>query len=336
VYLLRNVSSVRRLLPVVIALFTLLALSGQAFVQSVSTVSAASKVSHPTITCQAAPHVKSPPLLKGVLPATTQSSQAVCGTGMVPQPQTVKTSAASLKGIAPAGVTQRGLQPSIAAGYHYVYGYQYATAIGAEGYLSQHHPNLSTSDSHTLAEIAGESSDGRQIVEIGWTVDRGVNGDTNPHLFIYHWVNGGSTCYNGCGYVQYSSTLYPGMTVASDGTQPLYAMEYYQGNWWLWYNTAWIGYFPGTLWSSAGVTFTQLGLTQWFGEVASGGGLYTQMGNGIFGSNAGSASIVNAALITSTTSASFASVSLNATNPSCFNYGWITPNYSFRYGGPGC
>jgi hypothetical protein len=326
--LLRNALTVWGGLAVFVVLVALLVLSGQALAYGATAVSSA----HPAFACQAAPHVKAPPLIKRAVLATTVLSPQVCAAGMVPQ---AVTGAVAAKGIAPAAGVQRASH-SIAAGYHYVYGYQYATAIGAEGYLSQHHPYLSSSDGHTLAEIAGESSDGKQIVEIGWTVDRGLNGNTNPHLFVYHWINGATTCYNGCGYVQYSSTLYPGMTVASNGTQPFYAMEYYQGNWWLWYNTGWIGYFPGKLWSNAGVTFTQLGLTQWFGEVSSGGGAFTQMGDGIFGAKAGSASIVNAALITSPSSASYASITLNDTNPTCFNYGWITHNYSFHYGGPGC
>lgn len=49
-----------------------------------------------------------------------------------------------------------------------------------------------------------QSEDGRHIVEVGWTVDRELNGDAQPHLFVYHWVDGQATCYNGCGFVQYS------------------------------------------------------------------------------------------------------------------------------------
>lgn len=331
--LLPNRSPLQWSLSLFVALALLLTLASQAFAQQASASSAGGVASHQAFTCQPAPHIQAPPALI-LVPTSARPTRSLCGNGSVPQPQAVAPTS-SLKGIAPAAAS-RGIHPNIASGFHYVYGFQFATAIGAEGSLSQHQPNLSASDFHTLAEIAGESSDGRQIVEIGWTVDRGLNGDSSPHLFVFHWINSGATCYNGCGYVQFSSTLFPGMTVANNGTQPLYAMENFQGNWWLWYNTEWIGYFPGTLWSSAGVTFTQLGLTQWFGEVASGGGSFTQMGNGIFGSNAGSASIVNAALITSTSSATLASASLNATDPSCFNFGGTSPASSFRYGGPGC
>jgi hypothetical protein len=38
----------------------------------------------------------------------------------------------------------------------------------------------------------------RQTVEAGWTVDPGLNGDTNPHLFLYATNDGYQTgCYNG-------------------------------------------------------------------------------------------------------------------------------------------
>ena len=60
---------------------------------------------------------------------------------------------------------------------------------------------MATGDFHSLAELAVLSSDGQQIVEVGWTVDRGLNGDDDPHLFVFHWVDGVGTCYNGCGFV---------------------------------------------------------------------------------------------------------------------------------------
>jgi len=315
---------------ILVMLVTFLASTGQALAQATS--ASVPPASGTPFKCVPVPQVQVPPTPKGA--STAPPLQPVCPSGQVPQPVTATTAAVKPdKGIPPAGSTG---QPLIASGYHYVNGYQYTTGIGAQGYLSQHGPYLSPSDHHTLAEIAGQSGDGKQIVEVGWTVDRGLNGDSNPHLFVFSWVNQVPNCYNGCGYVQYSSTLYPGMTVASNGSQHLYAIEYYAGNWWLYYDTQWIGYFPGSIWSNKGVTFTQVGLIQWFGEVSSGGGSNTQMGNGIFGSNSGSASVNSAAVITTPSSSVSASATLNATDPSCYNYGWITQRYSFRYGGPGC
>ena len=41
-------------------------------------------------------------------------------------------------------------------------------------------PALATSDYHSLAELAVQSADGNHIVEVGWNVDRVVNGDDDP------------------------------------------------------------------------------------------------------------------------------------------------------------
>lgn len=304
------------------------AFSGQAFAQT-TTHSAVNGSQARSFQCIKGPKIKAPPdpLQHKIV---TRVLRSTCASGNVPQPTNAR-------------ITQKGRPPTpvalhkagIAAGYHYVYGYQYATALGGDAYFSQHTPYLNPSDNHTLAEVAAKSSDGRQIVEIGWTVDRGVNGDANPHLFVFSWVNGNPNCYNGCGYVQYSSTFRPGQAVAGDGSTYLYGIEYYQGNWWLYSQNQWLGYFPGTLWSNQGVNYSQVGLVQWFGEVSSGGGSGTQMGNGIYGSNAGSAAITNASFITSVSTATSASLTVNATDPSCYNSGVINTS-SYNYGGPGC
>lgn len=108
--------------------------------------------------------------------------------------------------------------------------YQYVTADGA--YLSTpvQSPVVAAADYHSLAELAVESSDGKQIIEIGWRVYRPQ--DQTPRLFIYHWVNGVGTCYNaGCGFVSNSSTVTPGMALTPSSTPVQFAIEYFQGNW---------------------------------------------------------------------------------------------------------
>jgi Neprosin len=280
--------------------------------------------------CVKAPKVIPPPDL-AQHPAVKQAIKPTCGASdEVPQPIGLTLSS---KRHAPAPMNIN--RANIAAGYHYVYGYQLATASGGQAIFSQHTPNLSTTDYHTLAETAAESADSKQIVEIGWNVDRGVNGDANTHLFVFSWVNGTGNCYNGCGYVQYSSSVRPGQVIAGDGSSYSYAIQYFSGNWWLYSQNQWVGYFPGTLWSNQGVNFTQVGLVQWFGEVAANGGSGTQMGNGVFGSNSGSATITSTALINADGSTTPANPSVNDTDPSCFNHRTISSD-SFGYGGPGC
>ena len=71
---------------------------------------------------------------------------------------------------------------------------------GAQATLTVHRPAL-RGDYHSLAELAVSSANRQSIIEVGWAVKPGLFGDTQPRVFVYHWVNGGETCYNGCGFV---------------------------------------------------------------------------------------------------------------------------------------
>src|SRR5262249_26058295 len=144
---------------------------------------------------------------------------------------------------------------------------------------------------------------------------------------VFHWVNGGATCYNGCGYVQVSSTMAPGdpVTVGATGT---YKIAFRSGKWWINYNGEDLGYFPASLWTT---TFKSFGLYQVFGEVAANSSpRCTDMGNGTFGSQSGAATIGKIKLPKSTTAPA---ISLNATNTSLYNSG--LHGDTFGFGGPG-
>lgn len=178
--------------------------------------------------------------------------------------------------------------------YHYASGFQYAESDGTYANLVIGKPYLAREDYHSLAEIAVQSADGKQIVEVGWTVDRGVNGDEDPHLFVYHWVDGKESCYNGCGFKQYSKTVVPGDTVPA-GVAKRFGIQYYNGAWWIAYDSEWVGYFPGDLW---GNDYTQSGLIQWFGEVAAASiKPCTDMGTGEDELDAGAARVGSISLI---------------------------------------
>jgi hypothetical protein len=187
---------------------------------------------------------------------------------------------------------------------------------------------------HTLVELSVGTSDGRQYVEVGWILPA-ANGDRRPRLFVYHWVNGHTSCYNGCGFVQVSGSVHPGdaLAVGATGT---YAINYSGGQWQVFYNGVEVGYFPASLWSG---TFTRAGFTQVFGEVASSTlPTCTQMGNGIYGSNGGSLLISGYTLLGSSTSPYLSPYNLNNFNGSRnsgYNYGGATAT-SLRIGGPGC
>jgi Neprosin len=139
---------------------------------------------------------------------------------------------------------------------------------------------------HTLDEIAVQGGDGDgNIVELGWNVSTSQYTNANPHLFVYHWKNWEGTCYDGCGWQQYSSTYFPGMDLGSlTGRQVYLGYVFWQGNWWAWFDNQWLGYFPGSEWDGK---YARNSKIQWFGEVATHNGLppRTDMGGGLFPAN---------------------------------------------------
>ena len=143
---------------------------------------------------------------------------------------------------------------------------------------------------HTLNEIAVQGGTGNgNIVELGWNVSTDQYGDDHPHMFVFHWKDWSPTCYDGCGWQQYSSTYHPGQDLNGLVGRDVYiGYVEYAGNWWAWFDNQWLGYFPGGEWAGA---YTQNSLIQWFGEVATHNGVppTTDMGNGQFSGGAGPA-----------------------------------------------
>jgi neprosin-like protein len=126
--------------------------------------------------------------------------------------------------------------------YHYATGFQYAATDGTSANLVIGRPYLDRADYHTLAEIAVETADGQQIVEVGWNISRNVNGDEDPHLFVFHWVDGKGACYNGCGWKQISKDVVPGDTLPT-GVYKKFGVQQFDNVWWIAYDSEWIGYF---------------------------------------------------------------------------------------------
>jgi len=206
--------------------------------------------------------------------------------------------------------------------------YQYVTADGAYMSTPVQSPVVAAADYHSLAELAVESSDGQQIIEIGWRVYRPQ--DQTPRLFIYHWVNGVGTCYNtGCGFVSNSSTVTPGMALTPSSSPVQFAIEYFQGNWWYGYNGTWFGYLPGSTWTS----FTQTGLVQMFGEISTTTARpCTDMGNGYLGTSPSAAAVTSVGYYNTTTATSLTKFT---PDDSTLYDSQVTTATSFRYGGPG-
>ncbi|MGW4940642.1 neprosin family prolyl endopeptidase [Actinoplanes sp. NPDC004185] len=161
--------------------------------------------------------------------------------------------------------------------FHYAVGAQDGETDGTWANLTVEKPKLVEGDYHTLAELAVRSADSQQTVEVGWTVDRSVNGDDDPHLFVFYWKDGVAKCYNACGWTQIHKTVKPGDTLPV-GTSKRFGIMHDGNAWWIAYNSEYIGYFHDKNWEGR---FTRAGLAQWFGEVASPSLTpCTQMGNG--------------------------------------------------------
>lgn len=148
--------------------------------------------------------------------------------------------------------------------------------------------NSGATGCHSLVELAAQSgSSYGDIVEIGATVDPTVNGgSSDPHLFVYHWKNGATTCYNGCGWVDNASNpINAGASLATvaSATFPANVKKFdlrhdtsvscgsSSGGWWAAYDNVYVGCFPDSEWASPAPTFPNATRIQAFWEVSSTG-----------------------------------------------------------------
>jgi hypothetical protein len=216
--------------------------------------------------------------------------------------------------------------------YDYVYGQQTTETTGISVLMKIADPRLNPADGdgHSLQEISLQNSDQTSTVEIGWTVDDGLNGDYLPHLFVYHWVDGQESCYNGCGFVQVSHRVQPGMALYANEAAR-FAIREVRGDWWVYFGNEAVGYFPGSLW---GGTYTKAQLVSAFGEVAQSTTdvpSCTAMGNGRFGSSPASSWIRDYRIYDSPDAPD---LTVRETSPDHYDYGKVTAT-SFNLGGPG-
>ncbi|MDH6133314.1 hypothetical protein P3T37_002709 [Kitasatospora sp. MAA4] len=223
------------------------------------------------------------------------------------------------------------------AWFSYVSGQQITQAAGAGVTMMQATPYVASPQGHSLQELSLQDANQQSTIEVGWTVDPQVNGDYLPHLFVFHWVNGQVSCYNGCGFVPATGTgAWAGMPVTS-GSTATFQISHDSGSqaWWIYYNGHAVGDFPDALWQDPAThadTFTSAQLVSAFGEVAdpeqaSG----SWMGNGSCGTWSNSSAISDYQLYGSRDQPDF---TVRATDPSAYNYGSATAT-SFHLGGSG-
>jgi hypothetical protein len=230
--------------------------------------------------------------------------------------------------------------PAQAAGpfFYYAKASQAISNTGIFANLSIAAPAVASGDFHSLTELSVQSADQQQTIEVGWTVDAtGVNGTdhTNPHLFVYYWVNGVQKCYNtNCpGFVQFASPAPQAGQVLTAGTAKSFGIQHggTPSGWAIYYNGAQVGYYPDTLWSSP--TFTTAGFDQAFTEVSANvSATCTDAGNGLISTNTG-ADVIGSVQYPGrpTTDVSMATGATNATYYSITALSART----FRVGGPG-
>ncbi len=209
--------------------------------------------------------------------------------------------------------------PGHSAVYFYAQASQKVVAEGTYATMTIGKPTVGTGAYHSLAEIAVQTEyDNRKVehaVEVGWTVDPGLFKDDEPHLFVYHWVNGKPSCYNTCGFVPFDPPPEPGPTagpttapgpaltsirpgaVLPEGEAKVFGIQHFKERWWISYDGKWIGYFPDSLWK--GLRFYESEVVQWWGEVAavSADEPCAEMGTGVAASETGAAEIRRIRLI---------------------------------------
>jgi hypothetical protein len=256
------------------------------------------------VQCRKQPPIKTPPqgvlklaqAGKGGQPAATRVPQVklkpVCPAGEVPVTMPVKgvpdLGPRSVTGGPSAGRRPETMGPGCDGTSEYGTCYYWGGAVDTRtdeggGYTMIIEKPVVVGAGHSIEEtyVSGGPNNS-DAVEIGTGV---FSGNPNPELYVYHWINGNTTCYNGCGWQQISNTYYPGEYIPSMVGQSVYnGYVYYQGYWYAWFNDQWLGRFPGSLWSGQ---FQNSQVIYWFGEVATNNGVppLTQMGNGLFASD---------------------------------------------------
>ena len=193
-------------------------------------------------------------------------------------------------------------QPEVGGPHDYGATAQSVDCLGGEGFISLFDPYTAHSDEFSLSQIGLEGNretGGRQTVEAGWQEYRDKYGDWIPHLFVFYTTNGYSKSgeniggYNRevKGWVQYSSSVYPGATSSNVSTpggaqwELFIKYQLYQGNWWLNVGGEWIGYYPASLFNNPGL-HDQADRILFFGEIVDSAShadaTQTQMGTGYF------------------------------------------------------
>ena len=155
--------------------------------------------------------------------------------------------------------------PCAAAGdgkcHAHAYAYQNVQNFGTSSTLELWNPPVVSPQVFSLSQhwlVNNTGVTGVQTIEGGWQVFPQKYGTANAALFIYWTADGYKTtgCYNhDCpGFVQTDNSVHLGGTFTAyssivNGSKNAQVINMtwllWQGNWWLKYNSTWVGYYPG-------------------------------------------------------------------------------------------
>ena len=251
-----------------------------------------------------APYVPDPAKNLTLAPSELQHENAQLGPpGTVPIPRVDLTPSSTKQGLPNRNTTKEKSKRQYAGDHWYCSSDLSVNNYGGSGVFSAYKAFVNNGGDFSLlqtAVVSSSTSKGEQTVEAGWI--NYPNQVSAPHLFTYYTTDGYTGNGNNVGgwnrevrgWVQYSSTIFPGtyFTPLSTIDGPQYEItieyEYYAGNWWLSVQNQWIGYYPGSLFAISGQnTLAQYSNTIFFyGEVYQSEGALTttDMGSGEFGS----------------------------------------------------
>lgn len=223
----------------------------------------------------------------------------------------------------PTSAPRSPAQPSPLATYWYASVMQNTSLVarsGVGGRIFFSNPAVYDQNDMVTAEMSIVLGANYHLVEVGlrkfW--------DAFPRLMISQWAFG--TFNDAAGFVTVHPTYAPGMPLTPYyGLAIQHYVRYDGGNWWVWFNDACVGYFPGSIWSGG---FTYGDVAHFYGEVYSAASRIpprTDMGNGLFSSSASSAYMQDACI--------------HATTPDCYYISGASTfvsnssYYSLSYGG---
>jgi len=186
------------------------------------------------------------------------------------------------------------------ASHQYAHAYRVLDNYGMDAYFNLWAPAVEISSEFSLSQMWVYRGSGASLetVETGWQSYRDLYGDNYAHLFTYFTPDnyGAGGCYNASctGWVQTSTTVTPGMTLTptstSGGTQYTIRLSWYRdssGNWWLYYQTGWVGYYPRSLFDTNGL-YNKASTVDIGGEIVDANSVRhttTDMGSGAFPSS---------------------------------------------------